>query len=426
MSRKSMFRAILSITLSAALLIGVPVSPAWSRPDELQSNATLDLRFDAGAPRESLMHMMDETERFIRVLNPQNPTLLEQLEQARARILDAGDSDLQALAQVAPQLDRMMQVMHRVREIVEAPPSESLAPESVGFPDASYPSVSWAFNLDTANSGSNDPDDLPGGTGGATSGGLCNSTRKSDAVLFVLLTDTLLAEALQMVASRACDQVVVVIGGGNGSLICIITDLIYLAVRGANDVINYCEDQNDGAELHASYLRLGHLHTDLGNAETSINANVDSAELSLTSTVDNAETSINANVDSAELSLTSTVNNATTSINTNVDMAETNILSVVQAGQDFTLRLEIEKALRHDTRLASLYLPEAHGGKLSLVRQIVVETIANVVASGQGVNAANTRLGEGDAAVASRLYKEAFRFYSQAYFYAVRLLGDQQ
>jgi len=376
---KPMIRTILRVALPAALLVGLPVSPVWSQPVQRQASPALGQNFDAEAPRDSALRMLDQTERFIRDFSPQNFALLEQLKQARTKIHAAGDSDLQALAQLAPQLDRMMQVMRQVRRIVDSPPSESLVPASAPFPDAAYPSVSWAFNLDSANSGDNDPDDLPGGTGGATSGALCNSTRKADSELFLLLTDTLLAEALQMVASRACDQVVVVIGGGNGSLVCIITDLIYLAVRGANDFINYCEDQNDGAELHASYLRLGHLHTDLGNTETSINNNVDAAETNLTTTV----------------------NNATTSINNNVDAAETNILNVVQAGQDFTLRLEIEKALRFDTRLASIYLPEARGGKLSLVRQIVLDSIANVAASGQSVSTASRTVGSGDAAAAS-------------------------
>lgn len=403
-----MHRASLATVLVLGLLPGPALAGATAAPQQ-QSN----LRFDPAAPRKSLLRLVDDTQQFVRVLNGKDAALLANLGEARKMIVEADDAELAAFAQLAPQLDEMMLVMAHVRALIASPPAPA-AVQSTGFPAADYPNVNWTFNLDGAND-EQDPEDLPDDTNGATGGALCDSVRKSDGTLFGLLNGVLLAEAVQMVASRACDQVVVVIGGGNGSLFCIITDLIFLAVRGANDNINYCEDQNDGAELHASYLRLDHIHTDLGTAESN-----------LTQSVTAAQDSINGNVDAAEAALTGVVNASTDAVLAQVQASENNVLSVIQAGQDFTLRIEIEKALRYDTRLAVFFLPEAYGGQLSLVRQIVVETITNVLASGQGVTAANTYLTAGDAAAANGKYKEAFHNYSQAYFQAVRILGDVQ
>lgn len=410
---RKVIRALTGLLLVPALVLLAPLNAVLAAPPMARDGSSA-LRFDPAQPRESLLRLVDDTERFVRAFENDDATMLGSLSDARRMILDADDAELAAFEQIAPQLNKMMQVMAQVRAIIESPPPPAMLPSSAGFPEASYPNVSWAFNLDGANEGE-DPDDLPGGTGGADESGLCTSVRQSDSTLFALLNGTLLAEAVQMVASRICDQVVVVLGGGNGSLVCIITDLIFLAVRGANDNINYCEDQNDGAELHASYLRLGHLHADLETAE----ANLDQA-------VSNSQISINNNIDAAETNLTNLVNTNTADILNQIQTSANNILAVVQAGQDFTLRIEIEKALRFDTRLAVFYLPEAHGGKLSLARTIVVETIQRVIDSGQGVTAAHSRLATGDAKLAQGLYKEAFHYYAEAYFWAVRMLGDEQ
>jgi hypothetical protein len=140
-----------------------------------------------------------------------------------------------------------------------------------------------------------------------------------------------------------------------------------------------------------------------------------------------------ANVDSAEiegayensLSIFTEVGESRQEVLAQVRTSESNILAAIQADQDLALRIEIEKALRHDTRLAVFFLPEANGGKLGQVRQIVVETIDGVLASGQGVVTAPAQLAAGDAAAALGKYKEAFRHYAGAYFQAVSILGDE-
>jgi hypothetical protein len=60
-------------------------------------------------------------------------------------------------------------------------------------------------------------------------------------------------------------------------------------------------------------------------------------------------------------------------------------------------------------------LPEAHGGRIEIVREIVGETISNAVAAGLSIGPANRELAAGDAAYAAQDYRTAFRRYITAY-----------
>ena len=60
-------------------------------------------------------------------------------------------------------------------------------------------------------------------------------------------------------------------------------------------------------------------------------------------------------------------------------------------------------------------MPEANGGHLNLVRSIVADTIAKMLATGQGVGNAQSFLAAGDAALAAQAYKLAYANYGKAY-----------
>jgi hypothetical protein len=89
--------------------------------------------------------------------------------------------------------------------------------------------------------------------------------------------------------------------------------------------------------------------------------------------------------------------------------------------EDLTVRLEIERALQQGSPYGSLYLPEANGGRLEIVRAIVGETIQNVVHSGESANQASAKLAAGDEQLKGGHFKQAFRLYSEAYTAAVAL-----
>jgi len=96
-------------------------------------------------------------------------------------------------------------------------------------------------------------------------------------------------------------------------------------------------------------------------------------------------------------------------------------ISSVQRQQleDLTVRLEIERALQQGLPYGSIYLPEANGGRLELVRSIVSSTIQNVLNSGETANGASDKLAAGDIQLKGRHFKEAFRLYCAAYKAAV-------
>jgi len=96
----------------------------------------------------------------------------------------------------------------------------------------------------------------------------------SEIALFV-------AEGVRDIASRACDQVVVVAGvGSNTSAVCILTDAAYVAAKLANYIITQCDGKVDSSEILGTYNRTGdiyttivHNHTDLMTELAAVNQN---------------------------------------------------------------------------------------------------------------------------------------------------------
>jgi ABC-type transporter Mla subunit MlaD len=101
-------------------------------------------------------------------------------------------------------------------------------------------------------------------------------------------------------------------------------------------------------------------------------------------------------------------------------MADVSSVQTKQLG-DLTVRLEIERALQQGSLYGSLYLPEANGGRLEVVRAIVSETIQNVLRSGESANQASEKLAAGDDQFKGGHFKQAFRLYSEAYKAAMAL-----
>lgn len=234
----------------------------------------------------------------------------------------------------------------------------------------------------------------------------------SDVALFV-------AEGIRDAASRACDEVVVIVGeGGNGSLACIITDGIYVAAKIVNYGLHFCNDKIDQAELAATYNRLGHLHTDLESSVANDNANktaiINNSNTNTANIVanDNANKTVIVNNDNANK--TTIINNdnantATILLNANANKNEL---------RDLLLRTQIEADLAQpdSSTFVALYLtPTANGGYLNLVRTIVAQTIANIQAAGGSTGQAQSLLTQGDAAKAAGDFKGAYTLYRKAY-----------
>jgi hypothetical protein len=107
------------------------------------------------------------------------------------------------------------------------------------------------------------------------------------------------------------------------------------------------------------------------------------------------------------------VNNKLDSANTKLD----NLAITVSDQGALNLRIHIEDDLADPGNhpLALFEVPEANGGHLNLVRSIVADTIAKMLATGQGVGNAQSFLAAGDAALAAQAYKVAYANYGKAY-----------
>jgi hypothetical protein len=115
-----------------------------------------------------------------------------------------------------------------------------------------------------------------------------------------------------------------------------------------------------------------------------------------------------------------TVNNKLDGITTSLTSAHQKIdqltINVGDQGE-LALRMQIEADLSDPANhpVALFALPAANGGYLNVTRDIVADTIANTLASGQGVGNAAADLAQGNALAAAGDYKAAYREYGKAY-----------
>jgi len=333
-------------------------------------------------------------------------------EQSEAQIRAFSLKQLEVFKNVFKDSSGMMLATQKLRGAVETMRATStssskmrgsIVPNTAGLPGADYPS--------------------------------CGSTRTDETVIDASDVALFVAEGVREVASRACDEVVVVLGeGGNGSLVCIATDAIYIAAKAVNFGLHFCDDKIDQAELGATFGRLGHIHGDLeasvtndnnnktavinnDNANTTSIVNNDNANKTTIINNDNAnKTSIINNDNANTAALTITVNANTAAIIAN-DNANKNEL------RDLILRTQIEADLAQadsSTPVAVFVTPNAHGGYLDLVRAIVAQTITNILAAGGKVGQAQSFLAQGDAAKTAGDFKGAYFSYRKAYQAAVR------
>ena len=334
-------------------------------------------------------------------------------EQSEAQIRAFSLKQLEVFKNVFHDVSGMMVATQKLRGAVQTMRATSttssskvrgsIVPNSAGLPGADYPS--------------------------------CGSTRTDETVIDASDVALFVAEGVREVASRACDEVVVVLGeGGNGSLVCIATDAIYIAAKAVNFGLHFCDDKIDQAELGATFGRLGHIHGDLeasvtndnnnktavinnDNANTTSIVNNDNANKTTIINNDNAnKTSIINNDNANTAALTITVNANTAAIIAN-DNANKNEL------RDLILRTQIEADLAQadsSTPVAVFVTPNAHGGYLDLVRAIVAQTITNILAAGGKVGQAQSFLAQGDAAKTAGDFKGAYFSYRKAYQAAVR------
>lgn len=333
------------------------------------------------------------------------------IENARKRIESASDEDLAALHPRASELATVKATAEELRARVtrkqsQERPGNFTAKVLAGGED--LPSASYSF---------------------------CGSSRTDSAIAAASAAALFTAETVREEASRACDETIVVLGeGGNGSLVCLITDAIYIVAKATNEALTFCDGDIDSAEIEGSYDRLGHIHDNIetsianDNANTStINGNVDSKAAAIVAN-DNANRNLinaNTNTRAAEIIANDNANRAAIIANANANRAA--IIDNANANKnelrDLILRTQIEADLATADNATPLALYLTPGtlcsggqcGRLDLLRDVVANTLANVQAAGGSLGGAQAFFDQGDAQRASGQFKAAYQSYRKAY-----------
>ena len=220
---------------------------------------------------------------------------------------------------------------------------------------------------------------------------ICDPSRRRD--LFLLFLDALDVDGQGQVQARICERIAAEAEPeGSLSQACIATSLGLLAARSMHDLIVVCEPSLAHASSDSTGGRFERLSVELAGVQAGVQDSVRSANRELTQAI-----SVVAG-----------------------HVAEVSSVQTKQL-EDLTVRLEIEKALQEGSPYGSLYLPEANGGRLEVVRAIVGETIQHVLDSGESANQASAKLAAGDDQFKDGHFKQAFRLYSDAYKAAVAL-----
>ncbi len=251
----------------------------------------------------------------------------------------------------------------------------------------------------------------------------CGSTRKPESTIDAADIVLFAAETVRDVASRGCGQVAVVAGfGANTSTLCIITDAVYLTAKIVNYALHFCDAKIDGAEASTAYGRLSHLHTDLESSVANDNTN----KTSIINNDNFNKTAIIANDDANRTTIVNNDNANRTTIMNNDNANTANILANANANKnelrDLVLRTQIEADLAQPDNavyVALFVTPTANGGYLNLVRSIVAQTIANMIAAGGKTGQAQSFLDQGDASKTEGNFKQAYANYRKAYKAAV-------
>ncbi|MBI1764025.1 MAG: hypothetical protein HYR56_21580 [Acidobacteria bacterium] len=206
-----------------------------------------------------------------------------------------------------------------------------------------------------------------------------------------------IAEGVREIAKDFCDQITEILGGGgNFSVACIVTEIIYFALKFADYPIKACHDDTNLVAADVLLERMRYLHDQLDYSIANDNAN----KAKLSTQLTNAENHIVTNDNNNKAALSSQLNSF----------------------QTLTTRMSLEANLAEDPTNyagAGLFeLPASRGGYLEVARQVLIDTYnAHLAAAGAGVTIYNpsAELSLGATLTAQGKYRDAYYYYRKAY-----------
>ena len=364
--------------------------------------------------RQDLERMVVEYQEIIKFV-PVQPEIAALLKEARDHLAVVPDRDLEAFAPELEASVAQLRMAAAAFRVAMSSQSEAAVLKSSGLPGAEYPTVNWTFLIDSFESS----DDIPDDAGDTSVTDWCSvATNPTPSQLFSFLNIDIAAEALRDTADRLCSFIgSFAVGGGNLSLICIVSDLVYMVQKSIKENWFLCGAVMGEAELRATFERVGHVHDDLATAEANLSGDMTTAETAVLGEL--AENmgfiwDLDADLMAHDLKLTEKAAQVDAALDAHWD-----------ALVDFrrqSLRHHIEQRLSEADHgaVALFFLPEFAGGYLETVRDIVDETIAKAAAAGHNIRQARDLFSAGDDDLIAHEFKQAFDLYGRAYRSALK------
>lgn len=387
--------------------LALPLSSWADLRDELTTNRTVR---EVPTLRQQLDALIDESERmFARA--PVHDELIRLLEAARVQLNLVPDHELAA---VDPLLaERVADMLEAIRQLERTRSTERRPPvvTSTGLPSAPYPEVSWTFFIE-AYRDANDLPEPPIGPVTATRGGFCDFSGAPTANdQFLQMNLAIVVEMTRDAAGRICGALEDD-AGAFAALACIITDILYLVEKGIVENEKLCAQMMGEAEITASYERAEHLHDDLGLLESTVVGELDLAEIALGNALDLNKTLL--------IDLDGDLQDHDAKLTARADTID----ALLAAQQTFLIEYREENLRNHiEARLsesdhkpiAFFLLPEAHGGKLQSVRDVVADILHDAELDGRDVKQAQSLFQQAESAFGRGDYKHAYDLYGRSY-----------
>jgi hypothetical protein len=229
----------------------------------------------------------------------------------------------------------------------------------------------------------------------------------------------------------AADAAAQAVCGGVGTFACIASGATAAAVVANEIAINQCALQDalvDAAEIEATFenskiiaSQNDGISTQVSGVSTQVSG-VSTQVSNLSTQVATHDTDIKNDLSTHDTDIKSDLSTHDTDIkndlsthDTDVKLLLSDLQAQVQAFQDLALRVEIERALTDNKRHAVFYLPQAQGGQLETVRQIVLDDMNDNQAAGLGIGQAQRWFNRAQDSMNAGDYKDAFDEFAQAY-----------
>jgi len=359
----------------------------------------------ASALRDDLIVAV-ENYRELATLMPLDPRVVEQLDWAHARLMALPAQEYELLA---PHIGAGIRSLRRTSELLldqrfrEDPPEVSWT--SGTLPDAPYPDLNWSFEV-AAPTDIDTP--IPGGSSTTTEFGTCNfAWSLPPDVKFILLNEVLVGEAIHDATSRICAAITPA-----GELLCIVPDIIFIALHGIQDHAFMCDSMMFEAEVAATYLRLEHIHEDVGELQDDVTSRIATLEANTKLEADHNEALI---VDiGSDLGLHDT--NMVARTDAIADrIRDLSALAAEIRAEELRIMIEVSLADTDNKQVGTFRFPRAMGGHLETVRDIVARCIDDLKGAGHDVGNAEALMASGDRFVNDEDWEQAYRQFGRAY-----------